>query len=257
MQFDYLYFAIKQGIGIFKVMKKGNDSIWEVIKVLLLIYIIGNLVFTVIMYFLDDMTYVKEGWIETGISVAFGIFLVSAIELLQRIEYKKCEKKSKEIFQDNTEYKLLRCSGAYFQIPIITILIDMMFIFMLWQEFGENLYMYIEAMQKEEMLVPIITISFFNFYSVFVILYYCCYKVFYTRYDIYVVHFLKKTNISWGEIKKVSYFSKKQKLIIETKQERLILCFEDLGEGWDAFISYVFENACERNIGIDYISKDR
>lgn len=230
----------------------NRTKIAEVLKIILIFYVIANLIFAAVMYFFNDMTFVKEMLLRTSCSVGIAVLILLAIAVLESIEARKWDQKSKDIFYGNTDYHLLRCSSGYFQLPIITVLIDLMVGIMLWREFGKDIDGYLNILQEETMASPMFCLVFFNCAAIFTALYYCSYKVCYTRYGLYVVHFLKKTGISYGELKKISYCAgkkdKKKRLLLETAQKRVVLRSDVLTDGWDEFVCYLMDVAEERNI---------
>lgn len=207
------------------------------------------------MFLLNEMLYVKEFVIRTSISVIFAVIILLAVTALEKAEIKKYNKMSIDIFYDNAKYKILKCSIGYLQLPIITIFIDIITLVLLWREFGTNFNEYIGIIHDKAMLSPIITLSFFNFSALVTTLYYYGNKLFYTENYIYVVHFSKKINVSCWEIEKISYYAKKhkQKLIIKTQQEKIVLRSDIFTDGWDEFISYIFAISDKYNIFIEYI----
>lgn len=230
----------------------------KIIKAVLRIYVIGNLLFAVLMYFMNTMSYVEECLVRTGISAGMAVFILLTIAAFERLEAKKWEKKSSEIFFGQKDYGLLKCSRGYLQLPIITILMDILVGVMLWQEFGKDFHAYINAVKEEEMLVPLLCLLTFHMVSVLVILYDCRYKVCYTEYGIYMLHFFKEVNIPCGEIRKITYYCpkkrKKEKLIIETEQKKLVLRADVLSDGWNDFLRYI--NAVSNRRNINFIMKE-
>lgn len=239
--------------------QNNKNMTLEAIKVILLAYIIGNMLFATAMYFLHDMTYVKEVIVKTGISVVIAVFMLLVVEACERVEAKRWNKKGRETFWGQADCGLLKCSGGYIMLPVATILIDIFMGIMFYKEFGADLSAFAGVMQEEYMREPLLVLFIFHFFSVFVILYYCCYKVCYTDYGIYMVHFLKKINISCGEIKKITYSRTKKdtkiKLIIETREQKLILKKDVLSEGWSDFMAYISDIAGRRSIEIDQVRK--
>lgn len=239
-------------------MKNSSSSTFEAIKAILAIFIIVNAMHGSIMFFLHETAYIKEVLIKTGFSVFTAISILLIIAVLEMLERKRWRRKSDELFLNGENFKLLKCSGGYYQLPIITVFINIMVTVMLLQEFGTDTAAIAELIADETLLTPFITICFFNIYALFTVFYYCCYKVCYTEYSIYMVHFLRKVNISCDDIKGISFHTTKHdrdKIVIVTEYNRLVLRSDVLSDGWDEFKNYIFHISQSRNIIVEHIYK--
>lgn len=224
----------------------------KLIKALLLIYVIGNGVSAAVMYLLKETPYIKEVLLRTGISVGIAVLMLLIIGALENLEAKRWDEKCRDIFSGQTNYGLLRCSSGYLQLPIAVFLLDVLIAYMFLREFGTDLHAFVSVMKEEAMREPLFCMLLFNAVNIYVILYYCRYKVCYTESGIYAVHFMRKVKISGGEIRNVVYCrpkkEQKEKLIIEAEGQRLVLRAAVLADGWNDFVKYIKDISDRRNI---------
>lgn len=241
-------------------MRKNEVSVSDVIKAVVLIFIIGNVLFGVVMLAAGETDYIKEVVLKTGVSAVLAVVILLITSALEFTQMKRRSKRSGDIFDENfddgTEFCLLKCSGGYFQLPVAVIFIDIMVAVMFWREFGTDYKQLTVIIHDSAMFSPLLTLCFFNICAVTVSLYYCCYSVCYTKHGIYMVHFLRKVNISCWEIKEIYYCCKnpgKRKLIIKTEREKLVLRSDVLTDGWNEFCKYIAQISAKRNIPIKSI----
>lgn len=234
-------------------MKNDRISTFQIIKVILIIFIVANAIHCSIMYFLHETAYIKEVLTKTGISALLGIVILSAVSLLETAELNRWKKKSADIFSGEEEYRLLKCSSGYYQLPVAVAFIDIMIAVMFFREFGTDTSAIAELMADKAMISPFLTLSFFHIATLFTVLYYCCRKVCYTKHSIYAVLFLRRVNIPCEEIKRISCHVKgheRKRIVIETDYQRLVLRSDVLSDGWNEFEGCLSAIAESRNIPI-------
>lgn len=236
-------------------MKKNKVTTLYMLKVLLLIFIIGNSLYALCTFLAGDMSSVKGFITETGIMVLLNAVLLILVECLERIERKIWNRKCQVASHGDGSYRLLKCSGGYFMLPIAAILLDIMCGVSLWREQQRDADSLMQILKSEEIVFPICYLTFLNCISVFVILYYCCYKVYYTRHFIGMMHFMRQREFSCAEIKKITYYCQnkrhREKLILETNDKKLVLRSDILSDGWEEFMDYIKNIAMEYDIKIN------
>lgn len=237
-----------------KKNRNENFSTVDLIKFLLFIVILANMIFAVVMFLDGDISEVKDFAVRTGMTFLSNAILLLFVELLERMERKRWKKKA-QLDSSEGEYRLLKCSGGYFMFPLVTIFLDVLMGAMTLKAYRNNADEVKQFLQSEEIVFPACYLLLLNVVCVFVILYYCCYKVYYTGHFIGLVHFIQKKKISCAEIQKIEYSSRKQgkKVIlwIETKDTRLKLCSETLSDGWEEFVKFIKETAKKYDIKIN------
>ncbi len=241
-------------------MKNNKPATFCVIKVILAAFIIGNVIYSSIMIILRQTDYIKEVLLKTGISAAIAIIMLLTISAIEMLNQRKWKRKIGEIFLGSEDFRLLKCSGGYYQLPIAVVLIDMMIAVMFFREYGTDISALSALIADKRMVSPFLTLIFFHIVTLFTVLYYCGYKVCYTEYQIYTVHFMRKVTFSYDEIKKITFLNKnphKSVIIIQTEYEKLKLCSDVLSDGWEEFKSCIFDVAEQRNIPTEYASPEK
>lgn len=235
-------------------MEKNKISSSVMLKYLLLIFIIGNSVYALCMFFAGDMGSIKDFVTQTGTIVLLNAALLLLVSCGEVIERKRWDKKVQAAFLGDGSYRLLKCSSGYFMVPVLAILLDILFGSMLWKEYKRDADALMKILQSEEIVFPVVFLIIYNCLCVFVILYYCCYKVCYTGHFIEMVHFLCKKKVAWGQIRKIEYIvlkkSNRKKVVFETGEKRLVLRSELLCNGWEEFIGYVKDMAGKYDINL-------
>lgn len=239
-----------------KKQKNNKDTVPStayLIKFLLVLVVIVNIVFVVPLLLGGEAGMAKDLTVQTGITFFSNAVLLLFVELLERMERKRWEKKA-QVDSPDGEYRLLKCSGGYFMLPVVTIFLDLMVGGTVLVEYWKNADDLKKFLQSEEMVFPTCYLLLLNVVCVFVILYYCCYKVYYTRHIIGSVHFLQKKKISCAEIQNIEYscgkLGKKATLLIETKEVKLKFRSETLSDGWEEFLQFIIETAKTYDIKI-------
>ena len=107
-------------------MEKNKISSSVMLKYLLLIFIIGNSVYALCMFFAGDMGSIKDFVTQTGTIVLLNAALLLLVSCGEVIERKRWDKKVQAAFLGDGSYRLLKCSSGYFMVPVLAILLDIL-----------------------------------------------------------------------------------------------------------------------------------
>lgn len=229
--------------------RKNKVSTLNLVLLFLIVFVIGNILFAVICMLISDDTesnikLIKECVIRTGAIVginSIGLILIACFERMEKHIFKR--KNREECFGNGT-FQVLRCSSYYDMLPIMAVMLDIMLGFLFGQGSREEVLAFL---QGREGIFSLCFILFYNLYSVYVLVHYCCYKVYYTKYSFEVDHFLRKRSISWGEVKSMEYFYKnkysRQRIVIHTETKKFVFRAEVLNDGWEIFVDWVQDMA--------------
>lgn len=234
-------------------MKNNKISLVTALKILFLIFIIGNFLYIACGLLLGDTSTIKSFATEIGICILFEAVLLILTELCGIIEQRIWKSKSNIELYGESDCKLLKCSGGYYQLPVVTALLDIMIGVSALRQYNTDAKELIEFLHNKDCIFGIAFIAFLNLCCVFVIFYYCHYKVYYNRQCIGIVSFFNKREISCAEIEEIIYNNKikNEKLVLKTADGKVTFRLERLSDGWEEFLKYIINIAKIRHITIN------
>lgn len=103
-----------------------------VIKVMLLGFLGGNMIYAVIAFLMGDMQYIPEVLTKTGVCLVIHTILLLGVTALEHIENRNWRIKNRVGTDLGSEYKTLKCSAAYYMIYVCTFLLTLMLIALLY-----------------------------------------------------------------------------------------------------------------------------
>ena len=96
-----------------KSTKKNDTSNSMVIKVMLLGFLGGNMIYAVIAFLMGDMQYIPEVLTKTGACLVIHTILLLGVTALEHIEDRNWRIKNRVGTDLGSEYKTLKCSATY------------------------------------------------------------------------------------------------------------------------------------------------
>ena len=237
-----------------KNTKKDDTSNSTVIKVMLLGFLGGNMIYAVIAFLTGDMQYIPEVLLKTGACLIIHIILLLGVTALEIFENRNWRIKNRVGTDLGSEYKTLKCSAAYYMIYVCTFLLTLMLIALLYLWYQDERETLIESYHNGGLTTGIVYMIFMYLVSIYCFFRYTCQKVFYTELSIYHVSFFKKEKVTWSQIQtiKYRYKKKKQKFIFTTHDHKTITLRSDiLYDGWADFEEYVLDMADIYEIAIN------
>lgn len=237
-----------------KSTKKNDTSNSMVIKVMLLGFLGGNMIYAVIAFLMGDMQYIPEVLTKTGACLVIHTILLLGVTALEHIEDRNWRIKNRVGTDLGSEYKTLKCSATYYMLYICTFLLTLMLIALLYLWYQDERETLIESYRNGGLTTDIVYIIFMYLVSIYCFFRYTCQKVFYTELSIYHVSFFKKEKVTWSQIQtiKYRYKKKKEKFIFTTHDHKTITLRSDiLYDGWADFEEYVLDMADIYEIAIN------
>lgn len=237
-----------------KNTKKDDTSNSTVIKVMLLGFLIGNMIYAVIAFLTGDMQYIPEVLLKTGICLIIHIILLLGVTALEIFENRNWRIKNRVGTDLGSEYKTLKCSAFYYMMYICTFLLTLMLIAFLYLWYRDERETLIESYHNGGLTTGIVYMIFMYLVSIYCFFRYTCQKVFYTEHFIYHVSFFKKETVTWSQIQTIKYCykKKKQKFVFTTYDHKTITLRSDiLYDGWADFEEYVLDMADIYEIAIN------
>lgn len=206
----------------------------QALKIIVFIFIIGNLVFGTVFFLFGAGEFVKELAIKTGIIAIVNAIVVSGAWFIYSAVSRAWRGKSSKEME--TDYRMLKCSVGNYMLPAACCLLVLMCVGMAVSRYQEFLEYIREAKISFQLLFPVFMALFgilFSFY-----LYYK--RVLYNNYSIKFIRFIRKDIvIRWSEIKSI-YFEKEGSgtilLTLKTRDKTYLLKSRILSDGWEDFM---------------------
>ena len=143
-----------------KSTKKNDTSNSMVIKVMLLGFLGGNMIYAVIAFLMGDMQYIPEVLIKTGVCLVIHTILLLGVTALEHIENRNWRIKNRVGTDLGSEYKTLKCSAAYYMIYVCTFLLTLMLIALLYLWYQDERETLIESYHNGGLTTGIVYIIF-------------------------------------------------------------------------------------------------
>lgn len=229
--------------------EKDKITVASMIKVMLMIFFFGNLLYAAISFLLGDVSHIEEVLLRTGVCTVLNLLLFLGAELCIFIENRRWKAKNRIDTNLENNYKTLKCNGGNYMLYLSVFLLDLMVICFFWYWNYSEKDSLIISYQNGELVEPFICIIAMNLFSIFSFLYFNCKKVFYTEHFIYVVCYMQRDTISWSSLQKIEYHCKKKpKLVFTTREKTIVINSAVLCDGWSDFLTQVINEAKKYNI---------
>lgn len=236
-------------------MKSNKVSTLDILKCIFIIFVIVNLLYLSAMFLSGDTSGVKDFAVKTGRCVLVNAVLLLFTEICEVTERCFLKRKSKVDFYGDGKLMLLKCSGGYAILPVVTVLLDSVIGYMFIKQYRIDAEEIIKFLHSDESVFPFLYMMILNCCCVIVILYYCCYKVYYNRRYIEKVSFFGKKIILCSEIKSINYYNHenfmRRKIVLKTADDKVVFCAKRLCDGWEEFSEYVMKIAEEHRIAVN------
>lgn len=147
-----------------------------VIKVMLLGFLGGNMIYAVIAFLMGDMQYIPEVLTKTGACLVIHTILLLGVTALEHIEDRNWRIKNRVGTDLGSEYKTLKCSATYYMLYISTFLLTLMLIAFLYLWYQDERETLIESYRNGGLTTGIVYIIFMYLVSIYCFFRYTCQK---------------------------------------------------------------------------------
>lgn len=228
-------------------MKKNRGVLTDVLRILLLIWIIGNSITIIVSYFFGAQEIIGQ--------VAFNTFIIAAVNFIviagAMLTYYTLGSFWKKVNKTemNVYHGVLQNDFSKYMLSVGCIAVFVMFAVMFITHYEEALEMYLTNEWTFQMFAPFV----FGIVGVIYLYYLNFSRIFYSEYYIKIVKPLRRNKtIQWSEINKVIFQQKKghtlespkYKVVLITIEGKFVIQSDVLSDGWKDFLKKLLK-ACE------------